>query len=111
MAGKAVSESIDFSQSSGSYMDVAIATITHTGGKLDFTFVSTNGGTLVPVSVSLKVTAGSGETADKTDLQTALTAAAAYQQADYTADSWNTFVAAKAAAQAEEKPAEGGEQA
>ena len=102
MAGNAIGGTINFNDTAknGTYHDVPLGTIVHAGGKLDFTFVSVNGGTLVPVSVSLKVAGGSGEAADKTALQAALTAAEAYQQADYTVDSWNTFAAMKVTAQA-----------
>lgn len=101
MAGNAIGGTIAFAdaEKNGSYHDVSIGTIEHAGGKLDFTFVSVNGGTLVPVSVSLKVAQSGGAAADKTELQSAVTGAADYAEEDYTADSWSTFSAALTAAQ------------
>ena len=102
MAGNAIGGTINFNDDAknGTYHDVPLGTITHAGGKLDFTFVSANGGTLVPVSVSLNVVQSGGETADKTELQNAVTGAAEYQKADYTEASWDVFSAALTAAQA-----------
>lgn len=108
MTGKTVGETIVFAdeEKNGSYHDVPLGTITHAGGKLDFTFISENGGTLVPVSVSLKVAEGGGESGgedtpvDKTALQSAVTAAREYRQEDYTEDSFNTLAAILIAAQA-----------